>query len=228
VGQLAQVRVRITRNDGHTVSLDDLLVMHTQKIHLLIIDQSLCDYHHKHPKPTSLPGEYAFSFTPQRPGPYRIFADVVPASTSMQEYLITDIATDTAPQAIGDRATVLIGHANELTFELTLYPPGQALREGVAVMGRINIKNPDGSPFTGLEPVMGAFAHIVGFCEDHKTVVHIHPMGADPLRPADRGGPTLQFMFYPPAAGYMKLYCQVSIEGKMQFVPFAVTVIPKK
>ena len=64
------------------MTLGDLIEVHTQKIHLLINDASLTDYHHEHPKPTDMPGEYAFAFTPSNPGPYRIWADVVPASTN--------------------------------------------------------------------------------------------------------------------------------------------------
>ena len=228
VGREAHLRLTINRNNGQPVTPDDLLIVHTQKIHLLIVDRSLDDYHHEHPKPLSTPGEYEFAFTPLRSGPYRVWADVVPGSSSMQEYLIADIPADGAGNAIGDQTTSLHSDTAGLTFELSFYPAGEDLRVGKVATGRINVFGPDRKPYGRLEPVMGAFAHVVGFNEDYKTVVHIHPMGNEPREASDRGGPTLQFMFYPPVAGFMRLYCQVSIEGKMTFVPFSVTVLPAR
>ena len=96
VGQEACVRVRLPGNDGTPVKRSDLIVVHTQPIHLLIVDRSLGDYHHEHPTPTETPGEYAFHFTPRRPGPYRIWADVVRGDTGVQEYVVADVPA-TAP-----------------------------------------------------------------------------------------------------------------------------------
>lgn len=37
------------------------------------------------------PGEYEFAITPRLPGEYRVFADVVPGATGVQEYVVGDI-----------------------------------------------------------------------------------------------------------------------------------------
>ena len=226
LGLETNVRIKISRNDGRPVTFDDLLVVHTRKIHLLIVDHSLEDYHHVHPAATQTPGEYTFTFTPRRPGPYRIWADVVPGWSSMQEYLITDIGSEVAGESIERRETRLRTTVDGLTYDLTFGSPGEQLQVGKAVIGRISVTESDGKPFEKLEPIMGAFAHIVGFSEDHKTVVHIHPMGNEPLKPEDRGGPVLQFRYYPPVAGFTRLYCQVSIGGETKFVPFGINVLP--
>jgi hypothetical protein len=90
-------------------------------------------------------------------------------------------------------------------------------------MGNVTITK-DGKPFTQLEPVMAAFAHIVGFSEDRKTVVHIHPMGIEPTKESDRDGPTLQFHIEPNKAGFTKMFVQVRVNGKDVFAPFGVMV----
>jgi hypothetical protein len=227
VGRTASVRVQMSRNDGRPITPDDLLVVHTQKIHLLIVDKSLADYHHVHPTPSTVtPGEYAFTFTPRRPGPYRIWADVVPASSSIQEYLVADLSSEVPGSAIENRQTSLKTTVEGVTYDLSLYTQGKPLRVGEVAVGRITLSGPGGAPFTGLEPIMGAFAHIVGFNEDYKTVVHIHPMGNVPARASDRGGPILEFKYYPPAAGFTRLYCQVNIGGESKFAPFGVNVLP--
>jgi hypothetical protein len=97
---------------------------------------------------------------------------------------------------------------------------------GQTVIGTISVTGADGKPFTELEPVMGAFAHIVGFNEDLKTVLHIHPYGKEPTSAADRAGPAFAFKFYAPAPGFYRLYGQVQIGGVSQFAPFGVTILP--
>lgn len=56
-----------------------------------------------------------------------------------------------------------------------------------AVMGKIFITDATNKPVKNLEPVMGAFAHIVGFYDVFKTVAHVHPMGIEPTQASDRG-----------------------------------------
>jgi len=63
----------------------------------------------------------------------------------------------------------------------------------------VRVSSSDGQPFKDLEPIMGTYAHIVGFHEDGQTVLHIHPSGgAEPQQPTDRGGPSFKFTFFAP------------------------------
>src|SRR5207248_504753 len=125
-------------------------VMHTQKIHLLIVDRSLMDYHHEHPAPGDKPGEYVFSFTPVRPGPYRIFADVVPAETGVQEYVIGDIAADTAAMSVERRETRLTSEVDGFAFTMQF---ADKLVAGRPIDGELAVTAPDSRPFKELEPV---------------------------------------------------------------------------
>jgi hypothetical protein len=226
VGRRADFKFRLTRADGSPVTMDDLIEMHTKKIHLLINDRSLSDYHHEHPIPTGTPGEYAFSFTPTRPGPYRAWADVIPAATGIQEYVIADLPAQTIGLPLTDRETRFTAIVNRRTYVLNLNTGGKPVSAGRAVIGTIAVTGSDGKPFTQLEPIMGAFAHIVGFFDDGKTVLHIHPYSKAPTGPADRDGPAFAFKFYAPRPGFLRLYGQVQIDGKSQFPAFGVTVLP--
>jgi hypothetical protein len=226
-GKPARVTVRLTRRDGTPIrAIDDLLVMHTERIHLLIVDGSLLDYHHEHPVDAGTPGEYRFTFTPKRPGPYRVFADVVPAVSSVQEFVVGDIPGAAGGDPLTDRELKLIDVVDGLRFELTLDSKGAPIRVGQEVMGRVTVTDGDGKPFKGLEPVMGAFAHLVGFVEDYKTVVHLHPLGQEPTQPTHRGGPTINFRYYPPTAGFVRFYCQVNVGGEATFAQFGLNVAP--
>jgi hypothetical protein len=221
VGEKATVTVRLSKLDGTPITRADLLVMHTQKIHLLIVDGSLMDYHHEHPAAGERAGEYVFSFTPARPGAYRIFADVVPAETGVQEYVICDIAADTAVMLVERRETRLTSEVDGFVFSMKF---DQKLTAGRPIEGELTVNAPDSRPFKELEPVMGAFAHLVAFHEDYKTVLHIHPQGQEPQTEQARGGPVLRFKFYAPVAGYYRLYAQVQIMGEQKFAPFDVMI----
>ena len=59
----------------------EIAITHTQKLHLLIIDPTLEDYHHLHPTPDGMTGDWRFTFTPNKPGPYTAFAELVPMRT---------------------------------------------------------------------------------------------------------------------------------------------------
>jgi len=227
VGEKATVTVNLAKLNGAPVAGGDLLTMHTQKIHLLIIDASLADYHHEHPTPSDKPGEYTFAFVPNRPGPYRIFADVVPGETSVQEYVVTDLPADTRPEPVTDKVTSLAAEVDDYIFSLRFdADAGGKLHTNTPTIGRLTVAAPDGQPFKELEPVMGAFAHLVAFNEDGKTVLHIHPEGPELQNPAVRGGPLLTFKLYAPAAGFYRLYAQTQIAGRPRFARFSVTVEP--
>ncbi len=224
-GQPSAVTLRFSRKkDAAPIAPDDLLVVHTERIHLLIIDESLTDYHHIHPLPAARPGEYTFSITPLKPGPYRIFADVVPALSGVQEYATCDLPGTAPGEPLRDRASTDTAAVGDLRFSLKWDTGGLALRARQPVGASIAISHADGRPFTALEPLMGAYAHLVGFHEDRATVIHIHPTGLEPQRPEDRGGPAFTFRFYPPRAGFYRFYGQVQVGGESVFAPFGLTV----
>ena len=224
-GKPLTVKVRMAKSDKSPVLHSDLLVMHTQPIHLLIEEPGLADYHHEHPVPTRMPGEYEFTFTPKKSTPYRIWADIVPEATGVQELPSADLPSAGLAGPVTDTATRYTSEAGGYHFTLTLASGNDAAPKAQQARGMtIKIRDSDGKPVTQLEPIMNAFAHLVGFYDDHRTVVHLHPAGGDVLNDSLRGGPALDFIFFPPRAGFIRLYCQVSIGGKMLFAPFNVNV----
>ncbi len=229
-GREVHVKIRLERRDGSPVLLPDLLVMHTQPIHLLIVDASLEDYHHEHPAPTGKPGEYAFSFTPAKEAIYRVFADVVPADTGVQEYPFTDLSgggNPVPPSGPRNRPSTFAATAGGLNFHLDFEETdGSPPRAGQARALHIMVSDPTGAPLTTLGPVMSAYAHLVGFYDDGRTVIHLHPAGGEILDPQARGGPVLDFRLYPPKAGFLRLYCQVQVGRRMIFAPFDVNISP--
>lgn len=221
VGVKVNAHLTLTNLRNEPITLDQLREVHTRKIHLLIIDGSLTDYHHEHPVPTAIPGRYDFSFTPQKPGTYRVWADVQPVETDVQEFAMTVIPAATAAEPLQTEPDHLTNTINGLTYSIRFEGP---VKSGEPVQATLHIVNADGSGFTQLEPIMGAFAHIVAFREDRTTALHMHPETARPLTATDRGGPDLRFRFYAANPGFYRLFVQVLRDGAQEFVPFALNV----
>jgi hypothetical protein len=224
VGQPATVYLMLQKANGDPVLLSDLIEAHTKKIHLLIIDGGLTDYRHEHPEPTRTPGEYVFSFTPKKPGNYRVWADLRAHPLGLQEYAVADIPGAASGEPLTDRTLSCKASVNGRNYELLL--PDTPLKVGRPASARLRITSADGKGFTELEPVMAAFAHIVGFNEDYKTVLHMHPKGAPLLDEAARGGPELEFQIYALRPGFVRLFTQVQIAGQQEFAPFGIAVVP--
>lgn len=226
-GKKANVKVRLEKSDKSPVLHDDLIVMHTQPIHLLIEDPSLGDYHHEHPVLTKTPGEYEFSFTPKKTAPYRIWADIVPQSTGVQELPFADLPSAGKADPIQNTENSFTSAAGGYRFALSFNDGNHiSTKAGKSRAMRITVTDAEGKPVTVLEPVMSAFCHLVGFCDDYRTVVHLHPTGGEALGAGARGGPALGFILYAPQAGFIRLYCQVSIGGEMFFAPFNLNIEP--
>ena len=223
VGHPASGVLHLRRSTGDPVTLEQLIETHTRKIHLLIVDGSLTDYHHEHPQPTDVPGDYAFGFTPTKPGPYYAWADLRPLPLGLQEYDKTIIAGTGTSEPVVDKQTRLVADSEGFRFQLTLAKGGIKARDPTGA--RLSVTR-DGKEFNQLEPVMGAFAHLVGFNEDAETVLHMHPTGGALLQESDRGGPVLNFKIYASKAGFTRLFAQVQIDGRQVFAPFNVQVLP--
>ena len=221
IGQKAEVTLVLKKQNGSPVTLNDLQEAHTEKIHVLIIDPTLTDYHHEHPVPGSAPGEYRLSFTPQKAGAYRMWADLVAADTGKQEYVIADLGGRPSVGEIPNRTPSLTTTVEGLTYTVTFDGP---LKADAATMGTLTIKDVTGAVFPALEPIMGAYAHLVGFSEDFKTIAHIHPMGEEPKNSSDRGVGELKFHIEPETAGLVRLFAQVQIGGQSKFAPFTLKV----
>jgi hypothetical protein len=226
-GKRADVKITLQKADYSPVTHEDLQPMHTEPIHLLIEDPSLGDYHREHPRPTATPGEYAFTFTPKKNAPYRIWADIVPTATGVQELPFVDLPSSEKGGPIEDMADRFTSSSGGYQFALAL-AAGNHLptKAGQARRMNITVTDAEGHPVRKLEPVMSAFAHLVGFYDDHLTVLHLHPTGGDVVNPELRGGPQLGFTLYAPKAGFIRLYCQVVVDGKTIFAPFNLNVEP--
>lgn len=212
------VTLRLTdATNGKGLAGDAFDIVHTQRVHALVIDSSLTDYSHAHAVPGTEAGVWTFTFTPKHNRPYRLFLDTTRAGA--QSYTIVDL-NSTASMAAVEEKLSNIATFGGVTAQLKFDGP---LKAGIAQMGEISFTR-NGAPFAGLEPVMGAFGHIVGFSADRQSVAHVHPMGEEPTAASQRGGPAVTFHLEPSKVGFLRIYAQIRVGGQDVFLPFGVTV----
>lgn len=228
VGHPVSAVITLKTGSGKPIAPEDLLITHTMPLHLLIIDPTLTDYQHVHPEPGQKPGEWTFSFTPKLAGSYRVFADFTPAATGRGLYANSDLVvqggerpTTAAPEHKGITGQPPAVERGGVRFALAIQ--SQPPRAGQPMDLAFSMVRADGGPVP-LQPVMGAFAHLVAFDESRSGFAHLHPVDADPLKPPHPTQPALNFKLTIPQPGRYVIWAQVNLDGHEEFVPFWVEI----
>lgn len=225
-GHAVQGTLTFHTASGKPIAPQDLLYSHTKLLHLMITDPSLTDYQHVHPEPADTPGDWTFHFTPRYAGAYRLFADFTPAATARSLYANTGLDVAGGP---GSRPPTVppvrswIGAQAGYRFALT--PAIQPVRAGQPTDLKFSITHAAGG-VVPLQPVMGAFAHLVAFDQARSGFAHLHPMEADVSQAPDARHPVLNFKIMIPRAGTYVIWAQVNLGGHETFVPFWFDVVP--
>jgi hypothetical protein len=223
-GREVRAAVTLKTGSGKPVEPADLLVTHTRRLHLLLVDPTLTDYQHVHPDPTRQPGEWVFSFTPRAAGTYRIFGDFTPAATGRGLYASVDLEVAAAtPGAAAAVPAVFAGRFERDGYLYTLTTRQNPARAGQPIDLQFEIRRGDGGAVP-LETVMGAFAHLVAFDEGRTGFAHLHPAEADLTRTPDRTRPVLNFKLTIPRAGRYIVWAQINLGGTETFAPFELRV----
>jgi len=205
---------------GQPVTPDELAIVHTKKIHLFVADSSLKDYHHIHPEPTDEPGVYSFSFTPKTSNNYSAWADITTLKDSENYKLKTELPSASGRNIPARISTNTSATSGGLSFQWNSTTP---LTKGEADIVSVTVTDTNGRPVTDLEPVIGAFAHLVGFSADGKSLIHTHPL-EESSSADERGGPKLRFHVEPENAGATQFYLQVRRNGQDIFAPFGQVI----
>jgi hypothetical protein len=240
-GRPVRASLVMRTGSGKPVAPEDLLVTHTRRLHLLLVDPTLTDYQHVHPEPGRGPGEWTFGFTPRVAGLYRVFSDFTPAATGRGLYASVDRDVGRAPEpgAAGERldSWILAAKTGEEARSPAVPPPGaggyrfaltpasRPVRAGQPVDLTFAVTRDDGGAVP-LLPVMDALAHLVAFDEGRSGFAHLHPADPDPARPPDVRRPVLAFKLTIPAAGRYVIWAQINLGGRETFVPFNLDVVP--
>lgn len=214
VGQPVEVTLEFKSDGGRMIAPMDLAVTHTELMHVLVVDPTRKDYHHVHPEPLGQTGQWQFTFTPERPGPYTVFAEFVPSRTQQVVMAEAEIGVAGNTPTGGQPLNLPEGWTAELDIEPKTPTVNQEARL------RLKISREDGQP-AALEPVMGAWAHLVAFDEGVSGFAHLHPKFTGREKDA---APQLEFVFSTHRPGDYKIWAQVKVDGEERFIPFETAV----
>ena len=202
------------------LTADDIAVSHTEKLHLLCVDESLEDYQHVHPVEVE-PGLFEFSLTPAHGGQYKIFLDFI-MMRSGSRVLLQDTFVVEGQRRQPAWDGVLKAQSGKFSF--TLKMPAGPVAAGQKQSIELEVLDTTTGKPAQLEPVMGAYAHLVAFDAGRRGFAHFHPLNEnEELWDASLAG--LQFSFSLGDAGSYRLWAQVRLEGRERFVPFDLKVI---
>ena len=221
-GQFTDFTFRLETSTGKSIAPVDLLVAHTRKLHLMVVDPSLTDYQHIHPTAGEVPGEWHVSFAPKYAGTYRVFADFTPAATARGLYASVDIDVP-GKQPTFDHRPKLNETVNDFRFELSIEDNRIRAREPTDLTLSIRHR---ANESVQLGQVMGAFAHLVAFDEGRTGFAHLHPRETDLDNPPDTLEPDLHFQITIPESGRYVIWAQIVLNGAETFVPFWFDVEP--
>ena len=224
VGGAGRAVIQLFTSSGKPLTPDDLLVTHTRRLHLLVIDPTLQDYQHVHPEWDTTIREWRFTFSPRYAGLYRLFADFTPVATGRGLYASADLTVARGADPLPSPPVLAWTHeADGYLFEL--HPAGLPMRAGRPVELAFTITR-SGGGVVPMEPVMGAYAHLVAFDEARSGFAHLHPVQTDPAQRPDQVRPTLSFKITIPKPGRYVIWSQVKIDGRERFAPFWFEVAP--
>jgi hypothetical protein len=188
-------------------------VVHEKLFHLFIVSQDLAYFAHLHP---TFDADAVFRLATQLPksGSYRLLADFYPTGGTPQftpktittagyrvplEAGIPRLKADLSPQ-----------HGENLTAELKLDPPQPLERRKTMLFLHL-------APADGLEPFIGAWAHLLAVSDDLVDTIHDHPFMAN-------GGPDMQFNIYFPREAMYRVWIQFQRKGVVNTVAFTIPV----
>lgn len=214
-GRESRLILTLATSTGKPVGPADLLVQHTRKLHVLVIDPTLKDYQHLHPEPGKTDGDWTFTFTPRLAGTYRVFADFVPVPTARSLYAGADLPV-TGDVAVNTHILSWDAEVDGYRFHLA---PDAPIRAGKPASLVFTVTRLDGGAVP-MEPVMDAYAHLVAFDAGNSGFAHLHPTEAGLEPHPDAAKPALNFKITIPTAGLYVIWSQVKLGGKEVFAPF--------
>jgi len=211
-------QIQLETVSGTPIDYENLVVSHTERLHAMIVDSSLQDYQHIHPRDGGQPGTYLFDFQPQSDGLYQVFLDFIPLKTSRRTLITTQFQ-------ISEHHLNPLIHPTQLEFtdkdfSYTLIPSSETFTVGQSIPFSLQVNSLHHQTIQ-FGPVMDSFAHIVAFDPSLRGFAHFHPL--NPLiENQDPSNPELDFLFSVDRPGYYRVWAQVSINGEERFIPFDI------
>lgn len=195
------------------VSESDLNITHEQKLHLLVYDPSLQEFHHVHPIFKN--DRWVTELDIPVNGKYWVWAQGEITSDGEEFSASTRITIQGGQNAWPTPPKLTdIRQGNSGLSQVTI--DNKKLTAKKMVMLNLKFARTDGTA-PKLKPYLGAFAHVVAVPDDADSLLHVHPMNT-----ADPNMGMLHVTF--PRAGFYRLWVQFIDDEILKVVPLSVQV----
>jgi len=207
---------------GKGIAYENIVVSHTERIHLMAVDPSLTDYQHLHPQPVGAPGHYQFELTPSKSGNYSVYLDFISLLSQRRVLAKSEFKVEGAADVAHIRKNTSLSMDG---YTFTLHTPAQgSFPAGEESQVKLSVLPKDAGSRPNFGLVMGAYAHLVVFDEKGRGFAHLHPQNSF-INEQDPANPDLDFSFFPADPGKYRLWAQLMIDGQERFVPFDLEVL---
>ena len=197
--------------DGAPVT--EYVPSHEEELHLIVVRRDLAAYQHVHPTRAD-DGTWSTQLDLSQPGPYKVFADFVPAGHEEGLTLAADLTVpgtyDPAPLPAPSDSTSVDGYDVTLEGELVA---------GTSSPVVLSVSR-DGRPVTDLQPYLGAYGHLVAVREGDLAYLHVHP---DDETGDPSAGPEIAFTAEVPSAATYRLFLDFAHEGVVRTAELTAT-----
>lgn len=188
-------------------------VVHDKLFHVLYVSHDLAVFRHEHPV-LGDDGVFRLATVFPKPAIYRLLADFYPAGAAPQMIPVT-VTTAGFEHSLEEPLGPLEAdrgpqRGENLTISLRSEPA-----EPIAALKTLLFFELDTAE--GLEPFLGAWAHMFAVSEDLVDLMHAHPAIA-------AGGPLIQMNVIFPRPGMYRIWVQTQRDGKVNTVSFTVPV----
>ncbi|CAA6678791.1 MULTISPECIES: hypothetical protein [unclassified Lentimonas] len=219
-GVAQEVTLELLTSGGTPIAPHQLAMTHTKKMHVMVVDPSLRDYHHVHPQADGLNGQYTFEFTPELAGTYQVFTEIVPLRTRRQIIGTGVIEVAGIASAMEfDRNTQSV--VDGIRFDIGEVP--ERLRTGTDYRFDLTVTT-EGGDAVDLQDIMGAKGHMVAFDAARKGFAHMHPIDSVVSARSLEVEQGLAFLFNVPNPGWYRVFAQIQVEGREVFGHFDLEV----
>jgi len=182
--------------------------VHEKLMHLFLVSENLKFFAHMHPDPQA-DGSFQLAVRLPYGGTYRLLADYYPSNSVPQLTVATLlVAGRSEPAAL--QPSLAPSKSENLIASLRLEPEQPLAGLESKLFFTLD-------PALGLQPYLGAWAHMLAASADLIDLVHLHPFLAD-------GGARVQFNVIFPRPGLYKVWTQFQRIGVVNTVVFIVPV----
>ncbi|MEZ5691766.1 MAG: hypothetical protein R3D71_08905 [Rickettsiales bacterium] len=220
IGKETELSFQLKDSNGRVLTGNDLKESFTEKLHVLIIDKSMKDFHHIHPVYDENTGLFTASFTPKSRNSYDVWADYTLIGSGQNIIAKNSIPSSVRYDVSPNIQHMLTAEKGDIEIELDANPP---LSAGEDTTLKVSVKSKSGKAIK-LDEILGAKAHLVGFNRNGESLVHSHPIDSYEAS----GATNLRFHVKPDMGGATKFFLQMKIDGKETVIPFGQYIRPEQ